>query len=235
VRPIAHQVPRCVVRVAVNAVVVPGEREARCPPASRRHILLPAIPESIIAVAESLRVLPIGAVRRAGARFQAVEIVIAVRPVPVHAVIHRQYVSIRRIAGHAQTIHRACRQRTHPQPRIVRARLGDSVAELVRNELPRRIIARTGEQRRRMIRVRIAAIAFWPTPAVCCCTASLTTWSTCFVCGSFRRRGARRKSKLCVHACSKWALASARRPAASVFTSPGAGRGNLYSANSLCL
>jgi len=77
-------------------------------------------------------------------------------------------------------------------------------------------------------------IAFWRTPSVCCCTAAPTIWSICSVYCSFRSRGARRKSKLCAHACLKSALACARPPAASAFTSPQAARGNLYSASSPC-
>jgi hypothetical protein len=79
-----------------------------------------------------------------------------------------------------------------------------------------------------------AVTAFWPTPSVCYCMASPTTWSTCFARCSFRSRGARLKSKFCAHACSKSAVSCARPPGASASTWPPAGRGNLYSANSPC-
>lgn len=51
-RAVAHQVPRRVVAVAIDVIIVPRERQAR-------HVLLPAIGEAIIPVAEPLRVLPV--------------------------------------------------------------------------------------------------------------------------------------------------------------------------------
>jgi hypothetical protein len=54
-----------------------------------------------------------------------------------------------------------------------------------------------------------------------------------FACCSFRRRGARRISRRCVHACLNSALACARPPAVSAFTWPPAGHGKVYPTSSL--
>src|SRR5580658_9769041 len=58
--------------------------------------------------------------------------------------------------------------------------------------------------------------------SACCCTASLTTSSTCFVC-SYLCRCAPHKSKRCAFSCSRLARASAKQLVVSVFTWPAAG------------
>src|SRR5215470_14963637 len=53
--------------------------------------------------------------------------------------------------------------------------------------------------------------------SACCCTASLTTSSTCFVC-SYLCRCAPHKSKRCAFSCSRLARASAKQLVVSAFT-----------------
>src|SRR5580692_10495003 len=56
----------------------------------------------------------------------------------------------------------------------------------------------------------------------CCCTVSLTTSSTCFVC-SYPYRCAPHKSKRCAFSCSRSGRVSAKQLVASAFTWPAAG------------
>src|SRR3981081_1562311 len=58
--------------------------------------------------------------------------------------------------------------------------------------------------------------------SACCCTVSLTTSSTCFVC-SYLCRCAPHKSKRCAFSYSRLARASAKQLVASAFTGPEGG------------
>src|SRR5579872_4971832 len=75
----------------------------------------------------------------------------------------------------------------------------------------------------------LVATASWPTPSGCSCTASPTTWSTCFV-FSCRSPGARHRSKRCAHASSNSEPGCARPLVASASTWPPVGIFNLSSA-----